>query len=410
VTKTWRPVLALAGINTVNQVLWLTFAPIATGAATRLHVSSGTVGWLTELFPLVYLLIAIPIGMWLDRSLRAGLAGGAVLTMAGGLLRCWPHAGFGMLLAGQLLAAIAQPMLIGAITKIPERCLDEKSRTAGIALISASTFLGFLVALGTSTGLGATHLTALLQIHAGLAVLAGVAMLLALGRIPQVQEPPGPPVMSMLKRRHIRIISVLAFLGFGVFSALLTWTETLLQPYHVSSTAAGVVLIVMVSAGIVGSAVLPPLAHTAGKNFLLLRVIALVTPVLLGLLVIVPAFGTALVLLPALAVILLPALPVLLELSDQGQEGAAGVTASIVWWTGQGGAIVMSIVVGVLVNQPRVAFALLAACGLPLLYLVPRLQRAVEPETAVIHAEPVIVLDEVVVDVSDRSSQSRRPS
>ena len=40
-------------------------------------------------------------------------------------------------------------------------------------------------------------------------------------------------------RREIRILSGLAFLGFGVFVALSTWLQTLLQPAGVSETEAG---------------------------------------------------------------------------------------------------------------------------------------------------------------------------
>ena len=91
-----------------------------------------------------------------------------------------------------------------------------------------------LVALLLGPLIGGDHLELLLAVQAAVGVLAGSAMLLALRR-------PGSGTgesvaiergiaRALWGRREIRILSGLAFLGFGVFVALSTWLQTLLHP------------------------------------------------------------------------------------------------------------------------------------------------------------------------------------
>jgi hypothetical protein len=69
--------------------------------------------------------------------------------------------------------------------------------------------------------------------------------------------------------------------------------------------------------------------------------------------------------LAALGFALLPALPVLLTAAERlaGLE-AAGTSGSIIWLAGNLGAIVVSLVVQVLVNDPVAAFLVMAAVAL----------------------------------------------
>ena len=60
-----------------------TYAPVTTVAARHFGVSETAVGWLANIFPLLYVVLAIPAGMLLDRWFRAALLAGAVLTAVG---------------------------------------------------------------------------------------------------------------------------------------------------------------------------------------------------------------------------------------------------------------------------------------------------------------------------------------
>ena len=43
-------------------MLWLTFAPIDTDVARDFGVSKNAVGWLAQVFPLLYVVLALPAG------------------------------------------------------------------------------------------------------------------------------------------------------------------------------------------------------------------------------------------------------------------------------------------------------------------------------------------------------------
>ena len=65
-------------------MLWLTFTPITTPSAHHYGVSVNDIGWLAEIFPLLYVLLAVPAASLLDRWFRPTLAVGALLTAVGG--------------------------------------------------------------------------------------------------------------------------------------------------------------------------------------------------------------------------------------------------------------------------------------------------------------------------------------
>lgn len=138
-------IAAFALVGAATQVLWLTFAPVTTVAAEHYGVSENAIGWLANVFPLVYVVLAIPAGLFLDRWFRAALLTGAVLTAAGGLLRLVGD-DYLWLLAGQTVVAIAQPLVLNAITGVTGRYLVAKDRATGIAVGTASTFAGMVAA------------------------------------------------------------------------------------------------------------------------------------------------------------------------------------------------------------------------------------------------------------------------
>src|SRR6201996_9828168 len=82
-----RMVIAYALVAAATQVLWLTYAPIDPAAPHHSGVSTGAIGWLAEIFPLLYVVLALPAGRLLDAGFRPALAGGGALVGLGGLLR-----------------------------------------------------------------------------------------------------------------------------------------------------------------------------------------------------------------------------------------------------------------------------------------------------------------------------------
>jgi predicted MFS family arabinose efflux permease len=66
----WAVIATYALVGAANQMLWLTFTPITTPSAHHYGVSSDDIGWLAEIFPLLYVLLAVPAASLLDRWFR----------------------------------------------------------------------------------------------------------------------------------------------------------------------------------------------------------------------------------------------------------------------------------------------------------------------------------------------------
>jgi predicted MFS family arabinose efflux permease len=369
----WGVLAGYAAIAACTQLLWLTYAPITTDSAKHYHVSEGAIGDLANVFPLLYVVLGIPAGRLLDRSFRTWLAVGAVLTAIGGLVRL-TGGGFGPAIAGQLLVAVAQPLVLNAVTTLAGSYLAHRHRAAGIALGSASLFLGMIVAFVLGGAFGAGRMTALLVVQAVLTVLATVAVLVTLRR-PGPYAPEGvaaePGAVRRLWRDAlVRRLVALVTLGFGVFIALTTWLQALLSPAGVSTGVAGALLLGMVVAGTAGSAVLPAWAARRGQRTNVIRASVVVTVVGCAVLAAVPGVATAAVAVCVMGLLLLADLPILLEVAEARPGGDAATLAAFVWLAGNAGGVVVSLAVQGLLHHPAIAFVLLAvvlAVGTPLL-------------------------------------------
>jgi predicted MFS family arabinose efflux permease len=374
----WRVIVAYGLVCAATQVLWLTYAAITTETARHYGVSVGAVGWLAEIFPLLYVVLAIPSGILLDRWFRPVLAGGGLLVALGGLLRLGGDT-FAWAMAGQVTVAVAQPVVLSAVSKLAGEYLPVEQRAAGISLGSAGGFLGMLIALllGPTLG-GHGHIERLLVVEAVLAGLPALALALTLRRPGHESTEhaaiAGNAARALWALPSMRTLCGLVFVGFGIFVALATWLQTLLQPAGVSETAAGALLVGMVVAGIVGCAVLPPLVARRGieRNFMRVAVIVgCVGSLALG---VIPSLAGRAVVIVAMGVMLLPALPVILTSTERLAGSAAGTAGAIVWMAGNLGGLVVALLVQILVHHPMAAFVAMAAVSLLGLPIAARLK------------------------------------
>jgi predicted MFS family arabinose efflux permease len=373
--SSWAVLAAFAVVGAVTQLLWLTYAPVTTAAAHHYGVSEGAIGWLANVFPLFYVALAIPTGLALDRWLRPTLALGAVLTALGACVRL---AGddFGTALAGQTLIAIAQPLVVTATSAVPARYLRAGDRPRGIAAASASTFAGMILAFLLGT---------VVSLHTALVVGAVVALAAAAVLLVVLREAPGfvpeQPAAGLADFRAawrnpvVRRMCVLVPIPFGAFTALTTWGQPLLEPAGVSSDQAGLLLLLNVTAGVIGCAVVPVWAADRGRQRQ--AVLAGVLAAVAGCLVLAafPGMGAGLGVFVVVGVLLLPALPIVLELSERASGPSAGAAAGLVWMAGQLGALVVTGLAGLLVDAPTAAFVFLAAVTLLALPALPLASR-----------------------------------
>lgn len=370
----WAVLGAFAAVGGATQLLWLAYAPITTDAARHYGVSESAIGWLANVFPLWYVLLALPAGALLDRVFGPALTAGAVLTAAGGVVRLLAD-DYLAALVGQTLVAIAQPLVLNAITAVAARYLMPADRPRGIAAASASTFAGMVLAFVLSAAL---PLRTMLLVSAVLAVAAAVVLVVAL-RVPApFAAPPVPDGRAALRTcwrdRGIRRLCLLVLLPFGVFTALTTWAEALLDPAGISSGQAGAMLVANIVAGVLGSALLPVWAARYERQIPLMATGVLVTAAACVVLAVAPGLAVGIVVFAASGFVLLPALPVVLELTEQRAGNAAATASGLVWLAGQLGALAVTGAIGTLVDHPLPAFLALAAVSLlalPLLRGIP---------------------------------------
>jgi predicted MFS family arabinose efflux permease len=393
-----RVVIAYSLVAAATQILWLTFAPIDTSAAHHYGVSTDAIGWLAEIFPLLYVVLALPAGRLLDAGFRPALAGGAGLVALGGVLRLGGQT-FAWAMAGQVAVAVAQPLILSAVGKLAADYLPAEERPGGIAVGAGAGFAGMLIALllGPTLG-GGGHIERLLIVEAILAVAAAVVLAWEL-RAPAPNEGAegeraaveGRAVRVLWAQPQMRNMAGLAFVGFGVFVALTTWLQTLLEPAGVSEGAAGALLVGMLVFGMVGCAILPPLVDRRGAERAFMRAAALtaiIGPTLLGLAT--PTAARAVV-LAVMGFVLLPALPIILTAAERLSGPTQAATAgAIVWLAGNLGGLVVALVVQASVHHPTPAFLAMAALSLPALWLAERFRPQPAPARldAVVFGEP----------------------
>jgi cyanate permease len=273
----WIVLLAFMCVVVTNQLLWITFAPITSSAATFYGVSDLSIGLLSMSFMIVYLFVSIPASWAIDTyGIRVAVGIGAALTGVFGLLRGLLAANYTLVLVSQIGIAIGQPFILNAITKVAARWFPLQERATASGLGSLAMYLGIM------TGLA---LTPYLTIHSGLGgmlVIYGmVSVITAIIFFGAARErpltPPCPPgqderslvldgLQQTLRRKDFVLLMVIFFVGLGVFNAVTTWIEDIVRPRGFSITQAGITGGLMVLGGIVGALILPALSDRSRRR------------------------------------------------------------------------------------------------------------------------------------------------
>jgi len=264
----WAILAIYALLAACTQLLWLSFAAVDTDTAKVLHVDVGTVGDLAAIFPFVYVVLALPVGRWLDTRFGHALALGAVLTGAGAILRITAPSSFAVQLIGQFIIAAGQPFVLNAITKVAARYFPQHERATAISIGSVALFVGILASVLIADPLfAAGGLRLLLTVEAIPSVIGAVLMLVVL-RAPATYPDDSSTAVSLrwlIRDRFMWLLAGLIFIGMGVYNAVATWLQPVLANFS-EGGAAGNLIAVLTAGGIVGAAVLPPLVASRDQR------------------------------------------------------------------------------------------------------------------------------------------------
>jgi MFS family permease len=373
----WAVLLSYALLAACTQLLWLTFAAVDTRSAAVMHVDVGTVGDLAAIFPFIYVVLALPTGRWLDMRFAQALGAGALLTGGGALIRLVSPSSFAWQLAGQLVIAAGQPLVLNSITKVAARYFPPSQRATAISIGTAALFVGILAAVLMAGPLfDAGGLPVLLGVQAVPAVLATVLLLVALRTPPAFPDNPSVSVSLrwLARDRFMWILAVLVFIGMGTYNAVATWLQPILAHFG-EGESAGTLVAVMTFAGIIGAAVLPTaISRRDRRRELLLAalVMSVLTFIALALshnLVWVGAW------LFADGFLLLASLPVVLDWSDvhAGPERQGGAVGFLMM-AGNLGGLLLVLVIQALIGNAYLSLGVLAVvalAGLPVVLRLP---------------------------------------
>ncbi|MFC2078053.1 MFS transporter [Candidatus Bipolaricaulota bacterium] len=296
----WVMLVAFMLAIGVNQLLWISFAPITGDAAAFYGVSDLAIGLLSLVFMVVFIVVSIPASWVIDTyGIRVGVGIGAVLTGVFGLLRGLFAADYTWVLAAQIgianqretVIAVGQPFVLNAIAKIAGRWFPLNERATATGLASLAIYVGIFagVAVTPMIVLRSSIPTALL-IYGAVSAAIGV-LFLALAR----ERPPTPVgpeerslvfdgLKSVFRNRGFILLLVLFFVGLGVFNAVTTWIEDIVRPRGFTIDQAGLIGGLMVIGGIVGAIVIPPLSDRMKRRvpFILLALAGAI-PGMLGI-------------------------------------------------------------------------------------------------------------------------------
>jgi len=282
----WIVLLAFMFVVAINQLLWITFAPITGNAATYYGVSDLSIGLLSMSFMIVYIVISIPASWVIDTyGIRVAVGIGAALTGVFGLLRGLVAPYYALVLISQIGIAIGQPFILNAVTKVAARWFPIQERATASGLGSLAMYLGIAVGMAVTPYLTLqSSIDSMLVAYGIVSVVAAVVFFgVARERPPTPPCPPGQEERSLvfdglkqtLRKRDFVLLMIIFFVGLGAFNGVTTWIEDIVRPRGFSITQAGIIGGLMVVGGIIGALVLPSLSDRYRRRtpFLVLAVV-----------------------------------------------------------------------------------------------------------------------------------------
>ena len=273
----WVVLLVFMFVVAINQLLWITFAPITGSAASYYGVSDLSIGLLSMSFMIVYIVVSIPASWTIDTyGIRVAVGIGAALTGIFGLVRGLFAPNYTIVLIAQIGIAIGQPFILNAVTTVAARWFPVRERATAAGLGSLAMYLGILVALVLTP-----YLTIQSQIPGMLLIYGIVSMIAVVVFFALIKErPPTAPcrpdqeerslvfdgLKESLRIKDFILLLIVFFVGLGVFNAVTTWIEDIVRPRGLSITQAGNIGGLMILGGIIGAVVIPLLSDHYRKR------------------------------------------------------------------------------------------------------------------------------------------------
>jgi cyanate permease len=194
----------------------------------------------------------------------------------------------------QVVIAVGQPFVIGAITKLAARWFPHDERAVAAGLGTLAIYLGILLGMFFTPQLLAALGMRTMLLFWGIAAATAFVLFAVISR----EHPPTAPgpegsdartlvftgLKKMLTDPGFVLLLVIFFFGLGMFNGVTTWIEQILAPRGFNTGQAGVAGGLILAGGILGAAILPLISDKIRrrKPFMVLSLAGLI-PGLIGL-------------------------------------------------------------------------------------------------------------------------------
>jgi len=270
--RRWVLLFVFVFNSVVNNLVWLTFAPITALADDYYSKSDFEVNLVSLIFLLIGVIFCMPSSWLMDKKgLKPCMFMCAGVTLFGCWLRCItyfiePSGGFWLVLIGTCILAFAQPTLLLGSPKLACIWFGDKERSIATSVASLSNLLGMAIAylMGPSIVNEGSDFPALYLWQAGLGTLSSI-LIFVLFR----EAPVSPPSSSshvieqsfisglkiIRKQKNFLILNFSFGLGYGIFAGLFTIMDQVVGGEGYTVTDSGIFGMVMIGFGIVAGGV-----------------------------------------------------------------------------------------------------------------------------------------------------------
>ena len=273
----WVVLLAFMLVVAINQLAWLSFASITSDAAEYYEVSDLSIGLLSMSFMIVYIFVCIPASWAIDTyGIRVGVGIGAALTGVFGLMRGLVAENYALVLVAQIGIAIGQPFINNAVTKVAARWFPLGERATASGLGTLAMYVGMAAGLVLTPILfDRFEIPGMLIAYGIVAMVAAVVFFVVVKEHPPT--PPCPPdreertlvfdgLKQTLRKMDFVLLMVVFFVGLGMFNAVTTWIEDVVEPRGFTSTQAGLTGGLMIVGGVIGALIVPILSDRVRRR------------------------------------------------------------------------------------------------------------------------------------------------
>lgn len=276
----WIVLLMYAGVALVIQLMWATFFSVTTTAGeyygfTDPVDAERVIGLLSLIFMIGMLVMSIPsLAAFEKFGYRKSVGFGALLTGVAALARgFWGDVYLAVLIC-TVAFAIAQPFILNAVGLVAGKWFPANERATANGVGVLASFVGIMLGLIITPVLleGGMEFKQMLMIYGVIA--AAVALFFI---IFTKEAPPTPAsaedavprssftegLKSLMKKRDFILGAFVFFCTLGVFNTFFTLIEPILNHFSgngIDPTEIGIVGVITLGAGIVGSIVIPILS------------------------------------------------------------------------------------------------------------------------------------------------------